>query len=161
MLPTNPRRWRTALTAVTVLALLGLAGCSSSKPSTPSTPSPASADASPTAAGSPSPSAGSASPSAAGSGSASPSGTPAAAVTVTIKDFAFTPVAVTVAPGATVTVINQDSTAHTVTSVTDGLFDTGDIAGGQTTTFTAPTTPGEYRYICSIHPNMHGTLTVQ
>ncbi|WP_329499351.1 cupredoxin domain-containing protein [Kitasatospora herbaricolor] len=165
MLPTNPRRWRTALTAVTVLALLGLTGCSSSKPSTPSTPAPATADTTPTTAGTPSPSAGSASPSASGSASgsasASPGGTPATAVTVTIKDFAFNPVGVTVAPGATVTVINQDSTAHTVTSVTDGLFDTGDIAGGQTTTFTAPTTPGEYRYICSIHPNMHGTLTVQ
>lgn len=162
MLPTNPRRWRTALTAVTVLALLGLTGCSSSKPSTPSTPAPATADTTPTTAGTPSSSASaSASGSASGSASASPSGTPAAAVTVTIKDFAFNPVGVTVAPGATVTVINQDNTAHTVTSVTDGLFDTGDIAGGQTTTFTAPTTPGEYRYICSIHPNMHGTLTVQ
>ncbi|MFC9324549.1 cupredoxin domain-containing protein [Kitasatospora sp. NPDC057015] len=160
MPPTHHRR-QTLLTVGAVLALLALAGCSSSKPSTPSTPSPAavspSGAASPGSSGSPSPSAGSASTTA----GASPSGSPSTAVTVTIKDFAYSPVSVTVAPGATVTVINQDDTTHTVTSVTDGAFDTGDIAAGKTTTFTAPTQPGEYRYICSIHTYMHGTLTVQ
>jgi plastocyanin len=83
-------------------------------------------------------------------------------VTITIKDFAYDPVAVTVSPGATVTVVNEDNSTHTVTAKTGNAFDTGVIqASGGTTTFTAPTQPGDYPYICSIHTYMHGTLTVK
>ena len=31
---------------------------------------------------------------------------------------------------------------------------------GATATFTAPSTPGSYSYLCTIHPTMKGTLTV-
>ena len=87
--------------------------------------------------------------------------TPAAADTVTIKNFMFQPASITVAPGAKVTVTNQDSTTHTLTSTaTSPAFDTGDIAPGTTVTFTAPTKPGSYPYICKIHQYMQGTLTV-
>jgi plastocyanin len=66
---------------------------------------------------------------------------------------------ITVKPGATVTVVNKDSVAHTVTS-TKGAFNTMDVNGGQSKTFTAPNTPGTYAYICSIHQYMSGTLIV-
>ncbi|WP_240134750.1 cupredoxin domain-containing protein [Streptomyces sp. MUM 178J] len=79
---------------------------------------------------------------------------------ITIRDFAFTPPTLTVSPGATVTVVNQDSASHTVTATDGESFDTGEIAGGRSATFTAPDTPGTYPFFCSIHPRMTGTLTV-
>jgi len=65
----------------------------------------------------------------------------------------------TVAPGATVTVVNSDSAEHSVTADTDKAFDV-DIDGKGTATFTAPTKPGTYAYHCSYHPSMHGELVV-
>src|SRR5581483_1121914 len=41
---------------------------------------------------------------------------------------------------------------HTVTSV-DGLWDTGLKQGGETATFTAPATPGTYKFYCRLHAN--------
>jgi plastocyanin len=78
---------------------------------------------------------------------------------ITISNFMFSPMSATVAPGATVTVTNKDSVAHTLTA-TKGQFDTGDIAGGRSKTFTAPMKPGTYSYICNIHQYMMGTIVV-
>ncbi len=91
--------------------------------------------------------------------SASPAPAPVPATAVVIREFAFVPESLTVAAGATVTVDNQDGANHTVTA-TDGSFDTGNIPGHATSTFTAPTKPGSYPYKCAIHPFMTGTLTV-
>jgi len=79
--------------------------------------------------------------------------------TVKIQDFAFSPVVVRVAPGAKVTVSNADSTTHTM-SASGGQFDTSKLAPGKSRTITAPQTPGRYRFVCRIHPNMVGTLVV-
>jgi plastocyanin len=79
--------------------------------------------------------------------------------TVRIQNFAFAPVVLRVAPGAKVVVSNADSTTHTM-SATDGRFDTSNLAPGQKRTITAPETPGRYRFVCRIHPNMVGTLVV-
>ncbi|MBC3839967.1 hypothetical protein GXW82_06480 [Streptacidiphilus sp. 4-A2] len=79
---------------------------------------------------------------------------------ITIHNFAFSPAALTVKPGEKVTVVNQDSTTHTLTATGAKAFDTGDISPGATTSFTAPGTAGSYPYICTIHQFMHGTLTV-
>lgn len=87
--------------------------------------------------------------------------TPTAANMIVIKNFAFAPTTLTVAPGAKVTVKNEDSATHTVTASNKSDFDTGDIASGATKTFTAPAKPGTYTYICSIHQYMQGTLTVK
>jgi plastocyanin len=72
----------------------------------------------------------------------------------------FDPMAASVAPGATVNVTNKDSVTHTLTA-TGGQFNTGDIGANQTKTFTAPTKPGTYHYICNIHQYMMGTIVVQ
>ncbi len=72
----------------------------------------------------------------------------------------FSPMSLSVSPGATVTVKNEDSATHTVTA-SDKSFDTGDVAPGGTKTFTAPKKAGSYSYICSIHNYMQGTLTVK
>lgn len=85
-----------------------------------------------------------------------------AADTIVIKNFAFSPANLTVAPGATVTVRNDDSATHTVTATgSSKRFDTGDIAPGASATFTAPSAAGSYAYICQIHQFMHGTLVVR
>ncbi|MFI6849321.1 cupredoxin domain-containing protein [Kitasatospora sp. NBC_00085] len=98
--------------------------------------------------------------SASATGTPSPSSTTSSgAVQVTIKNFLFEPADFTVRPGETVTVTNEDSAAHTLTAA-DKSFDTGTIAPGKSATFTAPTQPGSSPYICTIHPFMHGTLTV-
>lgn len=97
------------------------------------------------------------SPSSAGS-----SGNGGGAVTVTIKNYMFMPMSFTVSPGAKITVTNEDGVAHTLTAASGGKasFDTGNIDAKQTKTVTAPSAPGTYKYDCTIHPFMTGTLTV-
>ncbi len=114
-------------------AVLALAGCSSSG-------SGSGASASPSAS--------------------SPSATAGGTDRLRIKNFAFHPAALTVRPGAVVTVTNDDQTAHTVTATGSKPFDTGDIAPGRIVTFTAPKHAGTYAYMCTIHPFMKGTLAV-
>ena len=78
--------------------------------------------------------------------------------TVDIKNFAFSPVALTVKKGDSVTWTNNDSTTHTVTS--SGNFDSGQLAPGKTFSHTF-SEAGTFSYGCSIHPSMKGTVTVQ
>ncbi len=81
---------------------------------------------------------------------------------ITIQNFSFSPANLSVAAGTTVTVTNKDSVTHTVTAGdSPKSFDTGNVPAGSTTTFKAPTKAGSYAYTCTIHPYMHGTLTVQ
>jgi plastocyanin len=79
---------------------------------------------------------------------------------IIIKDFGFQGPA-SVAAGATVTVTNMDSQAHTVTADDGSSFDVLIKGSGGTATFTAPTQPGSYAYHCTFHANMHGTLVVK
>lgn len=95
------------------------------------------------------------------SSSSMSSNMPAAANTITIKNFMFSPMSLTVSPGATVSVTNDDTVAHTLTASGNKAFDTGDVGPGKTVTFTAPGTAGSYSYICSIHQYMQGTLIVK
>jgi plastocyanin len=91
--------------------------------------------------------------------SSSGAGAAVAADTVTISNFMYSPMTESVAPGAIVRVVNKDAVTHTLTA-TGGQFDTGNIDPGQTKTFTAPTKPGPYHYICNIHQFMIGTIQV-
>lgn len=77
-----------------------------------------------------------------------------------ISDFTYAPAELTAAPGAEIAISNDDTTAHTATAK-DGAFDSGSIAAGESGSLTAPAEPGEYAYICSFHPFMKGTLTVE
>jgi plastocyanin len=94
------------------------------------------------------------------SGSAGDSGKATSTSSITISNFMFSPMSASVAPGATVSVTNKDSVTHTLTA-SGGQFDTGDIGGGQTKTFKAPSKPGSYSYICNIHQYMKGTIVVR
>lgn len=83
---------------------------------------------------------------------------PAEEVVITISDFAFE-VPASVSPGATVTVVNEDNSFHTVTA-DDETFDVN-APGGESVTFTAPEEPGEYPFHCTPHPNMTAALVVR
>ncbi len=100
------------------------------------------------------------SPTVSSPGSYGKGGTTASAATITIKDFAFSGPA-SVSPGATVTVVNQDSQKHTLTAKDGKAFDVTIDGGGGKATFTAPSAPGSYAYICRFHGNMSDTLVVK
>ncbi len=78
---------------------------------------------------------------------------------VTIKNFDFAPMAVTVKAGTTVTWRNDDEEPHTVVSQ-DGLFRSAAIDGGEHFSFKFDK-PGTYKYVCTIHPRMVGTVVVK
>src|SRR5262245_9348040 len=82
-----------------------------------------------------------------------------AADTITIKGMNFGD-PITVAPGATVSIANDDSVEHPVTSNAAGTFDV-EVDGSEHGTLTAPTAPGTYEFHCKYHPTMKGTLTVK
>jgi plastocyanin len=85
---------------------------------------------------------------------------PPASVTVTITDGRFDPRQVTVAVGGSVTWVNRDLTDHTVAFLSANVIGSPRIgkAGSYTRSFDAP---GEYRYYCSIHNEMKGTVVVR
>ena len=78
---------------------------------------------------------------------------------IQIQAFTYSPNPLSVAPGATVSVMNLDTLTHTATG-DGGSFDTGDLGAGETKTFTAPLAPGSYSYGCAYHDSMAGVLQV-
>ena len=78
---------------------------------------------------------------------------------VTVADFAFTPAQITINQGDTVTWTNNGPTPHSATAP-DGSFDTGIFPAGQSRSHTF-NDAGTFAYICTPHPNMHGTIVVQ
>ena len=80
---------------------------------------------------------------------------------VTISNFAFGPALLTVAPGAKVTWLNRDEEPHTVVSADGGLtFKSPALDTDDKFTFTFDK-PGTYKYFCSIHSHMVGTIVVK
>ena len=94
------------------------------------------------------------------SGSTATTGRPPATATVTITDGRFDPRQVTIAVGGSVTWVNRDLTDHTVAFLSANVIGSPRIgkAGSYTRSFDAP---GEYRYYCSIHNEMKGTVVVR
>jgi plastocyanin len=79
--------------------------------------------------------------------------------TVVIENMRFNPDKLTVKRGERVVWVNKDMFPHTVTA--EGkTFDSGDIPVETSWTYLAAA-PGDYTYICTYHPDMKGTLTVQ
>jgi plastocyanin len=131
----NRRLW---LLLPGLILVLALAACSSSSSSSTSAPSSATAT---------------------GSSARQPTAT---ADTIVIKNFMFSPDSLTVAPGAVITVKNEDSVTHTLTDKTDSsAFNTGPVGPNQTKTFKAPAKAGSYAFFCTIHQYMTGTLVVR
>ncbi len=82
----------------------------------------------------------------------------AASRTVELAHFLFTPASLTVPAGARVRWLNRDGEPHTIVSG-EGLFRSGALDEGDSFEYTF-SKPGSYRYVCSIHPQMVGTIVV-
>ena len=82
-----------------------------------------------------------------------------AASIVVAKDFMFAPASVTIAAGSTVTWTNDDDEPHTIVS-DSGLFRSAALDTNESFSFRFEK-PGTYRYACSIHPRMVGTILVR
>jgi len=78
--------------------------------------------------------------------------------TVNIDNFTFEPKDLTVKVGTTVTWTNRDDIPHTVVSAGKFRSKTMDTDGTFSFTFTAA---GEYKYFCSLHPHMTGSVKVE
>jgi LPXTG-motif cell wall-anchored protein len=85
-----------------------------------------------------------------------PVAAPAGAGSVTIRDFSFGPASVTVTAGDTVSWTNSGPSQHTATG---SGFDTGTLSKGQTGSHRFAQA-GTFSYVCSIHPNMKGSVKV-
>lgn len=84
-----------------------------------------------------------------------------ATVTVRVEDDAFSPAELTITAGDTVAWHFDGDIPHGIQGIGDRamglnspLFEVGDWSY----TFTSP---GEYRYLCPIHPDMRGTIIVE
>ena len=80
-------------------------------------------------------------------------------VEVMMKDIQFVPQSVTVSAGQTVRWTNEDDVAHDA-DAQDGQFESELIGKGETVEWKAEGS-GTIDYICSVHPNMTGTITVE
>jgi 3',5'-cyclic-AMP phosphodiesterase len=83
----------------------------------------------------------------------------ASALDVTVDNFSFAPARTSVAAGSTVTWTNRDDAPHTIVS-TERKFKSPALDTDECFSHRFDT-PGEYRYFCSIHPKMTGTVEVQ
>ena len=78
---------------------------------------------------------------------------------IAIKDFAFTPRTLTIHAGSKVTWTNKDEEPHKVVEVNSAFTSQPlDTDGDFTFLFD---TPGTYKYFCSLHPHMTGTIVVE
>jgi plastocyanin len=77
-----------------------------------------------------------------------------------MKNTAFDPKAVEVAPGDTVEWENYDDVDHNVVADSGADFSSDDFGKGGTFEWKA-TKPGTVTYECTIHPGMTGEITVK
>ena len=91
----------------------------------------------------------------AGAATTAPAGTEFGVV---MESFSFTPAELTVPVGATVTWTNRHGARHDVVAA-DGTFESPLFGEGETFSFTF-SEPGEYPYVCTIHPGMEGRIIV-
>jgi plastocyanin len=82
----------------------------------------------------------------------------AADVAVKIGNFTFGPQELKVKAGTMITWTNEDDIPHTVVSPNNFRSKVLDTDGTYAFTFT---TPGIYKYFCSLHPHMTGTVVVE
>jgi plastocyanin len=151
----DPRRHKQAKEITRVLRLAGTAGAGLLALSAITSCGTAQSTAGATSAATSATSSTSAPP----SSRSTPSSMARAAAMIHISSFKYA-VPASVAPGATVSVMNMDGENHTVTADSGNAFDVMATAG-TTVTFTAPKKPGTYPFHCTYHSNMHGVLVVK
>lgn len=78
---------------------------------------------------------------------------------VSIDNFSFTPMEMTISKGTQVTWVNKDDVPHTVVSI-DHKFKSKALDTGEQFSFTFQDA-GTYEYFCSVHPKMTGKIIVK
>jgi plastocyanin len=141
----NQRYFTLALPLLIVVTLLVLAGCGSTSAASGDTGSPTATSASSGATATIEPT--------------NTTGAGSSGAVVNVANFQFSPSTLTIKAGTTVT-FKGVSGDHTVTSDPDSpmAFDQG-VSQGSSITITFAN-PGTYKYHCSIHASMHGTIVV-
>ena len=92
---------------------------------------------------------------------AAPGPASAATYRVAMKGYAFSPAALTVPVGSTVTWTNQDTAPHDVKTTSGPVsIHSPMLQKGQSWSFTF-TTAGSYGYYCTVHPDMTARIVVQ
>jgi plastocyanin len=79
---------------------------------------------------------------------------------VQMAGISFSPAEVTIGVGETVTWTNNDPTGHDVTGDAFDSGETGGLAQGDTFEHTFDEA-GTFDYVCTVHPGMEGTVTVE
>ena len=78
-----------------------------------------------------------------------------------MQDLKFVPEDITVKAGEEITWVNEDTAPHNVVNATEGEEPRSELFNeGGTYRFT-PTKAGKIDYVCTIHPGMDGTITVE
>jgi plastocyanin len=80
-------------------------------------------------------------------------------VTVSMIDYAYEPSSIEIALGGSVTFVNDGPDEPHTATADDGSFDTGEVAVGGSSTV-AFDRAGTFSYLCTLHPNMKGSVTV-
>jgi plastocyanin len=80
---------------------------------------------------------------------------------VAMKDIKFQPESLTVKVGDEITWVNEDSVQHDVVNVKEGQEPKSDLFTKGGTYSWTPTAAGTIEYVCTVHPNMTGTLVVE
>ena len=83
----------------------------------------------------------------------------ASPTTIKIDNFAFAPATLTITAGTTVTWKNEDDSPHRIGDK-NGAFESAALDTDETFSHTFAS-PGEYPYICTIHPYMVGRIIVK
>ena len=83
----------------------------------------------------------------------------ASPATIKIDNFTFAPAMLTVTAGTTVTWKNEDDSPHRIGDK-NGAFKSAALDTDETFSYTFAS-PGEYQYICTIHPYMAGKIVVK
>lgn len=78
---------------------------------------------------------------------------------ITIDNFSFAPMQLTIPVGTRITWINKDDVPHTIVSV-DRQFKSKALDTDESFSFTFQG-PGTYEYFCSVHPKMTGKIVVR
>ena len=79
---------------------------------------------------------------------------------VSMEGIAFNPSEVSVGVGDTVTWTNNESVAHDVTADSFSSGEPGGMMSGDTFEHTFEEA-GTFDYVCTVHPGMEGTVTVE
>jgi plastocyanin len=85
---------------------------------------------------------------------------PTVTTSVEMTGNKFSPSAIRVAPGATVTFTNSDGLDHNVIFANTAVANIAAFPSGSRTTV-MPTAAATYSYSCTLHAGMNGTIQVQ